>query len=49
MKTNPVSLAAPVLPAVIHGRPFLKKRAVEVDGGHFKKTLDGPKMIRAGG
>ena len=49
MKMNPVTLAVPVLPAVVHGQPFLKKQAVEVDGGHFKKTLDGPKMIRAGG
>ena len=49
MKMNPVTLAVPVLPSVVHGQPFLKKQAVEVDGGHFKKTLDGPKMIRAGG
>ena len=49
MNTNPVTLAVPVLPAVFHGQPFLRKQAVEVDGGHFEKTLDGPKMIRAGG
>ena len=49
MTTNPVTLAVPVLPAVVHGQPFLRKRAVEVDGGHFEKTLDGPKMIPAGG
>src|SRR5271157_650282 len=49
MKTNLVHLAVPVLPAAVHGQLFLKKRAVEVDGGHFEKTLDGPKMIQAGG
>ena len=42
MTTNSTLLAVPFLPTVVHGRPFYENHAVEVDGDHFKKTLDGP-------